>query len=421
MEILPAVETLQWLAEHGPRILAGERIRFSRTQHPIKRGRWSYEPLGVIGVIGPAAEPFATPLGDVAVALMAGNGVVLKPSPHAALAGERIARIFARAGLPEGLLRVVHGHAATGRGARRVARRPGALHRRAPRRGARSARRARGRSSAACSSSAATTRCSCSPTRTSRAPRAARRGRRSPTPASRGGSVGRAICLHKVADRFLDGRRRRARARCASATRPTRRRRSARSSRASGSSSCARSSTTRVEQGATLHCGGPLEVDGVDGAVLRAGGPDRRRAGDAALARGGARAGARRHEARQRGGGDPARQRLAVRPRRVGVDGRPLQGRAHRARAAGRDGVDERPPRRAQRAAGAVGRRQGLGHRPRARRDRAAHLRRAEGRHLGPADRPPGLVVPLRRDARHARRARSSACARRARPTASRR
>ena len=65
-------------------------------------------------MLGPAAEPFATPLGDVAVALMAGNGVVLKPSPHAALAGERIARIFARAGLPEGLLRVVHGHADVG-------------------------------------------------------------------------------------------------------------------------------------------------------------------------------------------------------------------------------------------------------------------------------------------------------------------
>src|SRR6476469_5691412 len=114
MELLAAVETLQWLAEHGPGILAGEKIPFSRTQHPVKRGRWSYEPLGVVGVLGPATEPFATPLGDVAVALMAGNGVVLKPSPHAPLCGERIARVFARAGLPEGLLAVVHGHTDAG-------------------------------------------------------------------------------------------------------------------------------------------------------------------------------------------------------------------------------------------------------------------------------------------------------------------
>ena len=114
MELLAAVETLQWLAEHGPGILAGERIPFSRTQHPVKRGRWTYEPLGVVGVLGPAAEPFATPLGDVAVALMAGNGVVLKPSPHVPLLGARIARIFARAGLPEGLLGVAQGHTDVG-------------------------------------------------------------------------------------------------------------------------------------------------------------------------------------------------------------------------------------------------------------------------------------------------------------------
>jgi acyl-CoA reductase-like NAD-dependent aldehyde dehydrogenase len=114
MELLAAVETLQWLAEHGPAILAGEKIPFARTQHPVKRGRWSYEPLGVVGVLGPATEPFATPLGDVAVALMAGNGVVLKPSPHVPLCAERIARVFARAGLPEGLLHVVHGHTDAG-------------------------------------------------------------------------------------------------------------------------------------------------------------------------------------------------------------------------------------------------------------------------------------------------------------------
>src|SRR4051812_41772942 len=113
-ELLPAIETLQWLAEAGPRILAGERAGLSRALHPLTRARWTYEPLGVVGVLGPAAEPFATPLGDVAVALMAGNGVVLKPSPHAALSGARIARVFARAGLPPGLLGVVHGHAAAG-------------------------------------------------------------------------------------------------------------------------------------------------------------------------------------------------------------------------------------------------------------------------------------------------------------------
>ncbi|MET0603637.1 MAG: aldehyde dehydrogenase family protein, partial [Baekduia sp.] len=102
-ELLPAIETLQWLAEAGPGILSGERAALSRALRPLTRARWSYEPLGVVAVLGPAAEPFATPLGDVAVALMAGIGVVLKPSPNAALSGSRIARVLARAGLPPGL------------------------------------------------------------------------------------------------------------------------------------------------------------------------------------------------------------------------------------------------------------------------------------------------------------------------------
>ncbi|MCU0313833.1 MAG: aldehyde dehydrogenase family protein [Solirubrobacteraceae bacterium] len=203
MELLPAVETLQWLAEHGPRILAGERIGFSRTQHPVKRGRWSYEPLGVVAVLGPAAEPFATPLGDIAVALMAGNGVVFKPSPHAALAGERIARVFARAGLPEGLLRVVHGHADTG-GALVEApvaqvRFTGSL--RAGRVVAETCARQLKRSVLELGGDDAMLVLA-----DANVTRAARGGTWAAfaNAGQSGGSVGRAICLHKTYDRFLD-------------------------------------------------------------------------------------------------------------------------------------------------------------------------------------------------------------------------
>jgi succinate-semialdehyde dehydrogenase/glutarate-semialdehyde dehydrogenase len=115
MELLPAVETLLWLAEHGPRILGPERVGLSRSLQPVKRARLTFEPLGVVAVLTPGSEPFATPLGDIAIALMGGNGIVLHPSPLAALAGERIARAFVRAGLPEGLLQVVHGDPDTAR------------------------------------------------------------------------------------------------------------------------------------------------------------------------------------------------------------------------------------------------------------------------------------------------------------------
>lgn len=114
-ELLPSIDTLQWLAEEGPRVLGPQRIGLSRTVFPTKRARLIHEPLGVSAVLTPGAEPWHTPLGDVAVALLGGNGVVLSPSSHAALAAQRIARVFARAGLPEGLLQIVHGDADTAR------------------------------------------------------------------------------------------------------------------------------------------------------------------------------------------------------------------------------------------------------------------------------------------------------------------
>ena len=40
---------------------------------------------------------------------MAGNGVVLKPASLTPVIGERIREVFERAGLPEGLVRTVHG------------------------------------------------------------------------------------------------------------------------------------------------------------------------------------------------------------------------------------------------------------------------------------------------------------------------
>ena len=39
-----------------------------------------YQPLGVVGVIGPWNYPVFTPMGSIAYALAAGNAVVFKPS-----------------------------------------------------------------------------------------------------------------------------------------------------------------------------------------------------------------------------------------------------------------------------------------------------------------------------------------------------
>jgi succinate-semialdehyde dehydrogenase/glutarate-semialdehyde dehydrogenase len=114
MELLPTIDALHWIAAQGPEILGDERVPTPQPFFWTKRASLVYEPLGVVGVIAPWNYPWTIPLGEVAMALMAGNGVVLKPASLTCLIGQRIQRVFERAGLPEGLLRVVHGGGAVG-------------------------------------------------------------------------------------------------------------------------------------------------------------------------------------------------------------------------------------------------------------------------------------------------------------------
>ena len=108
MELLPTVDSLKWIAENGPEILADEKQSMPLFLKS-KSAKLTYEPIGVVGVIAPWNYPWSIPFGEVAIALMAGNGVVLKPASLTPLIGERIRQTFERAGLPEGLVRTVHG------------------------------------------------------------------------------------------------------------------------------------------------------------------------------------------------------------------------------------------------------------------------------------------------------------------------
>jgi acyl-CoA reductase-like NAD-dependent aldehyde dehydrogenase len=114
MELIPTIDALRWCASAGPRILADERIPYPQAFLKTKRSFFSYEPLGVVGVIAPWNYPWSIPFGEVAIALMAGNGVVLKPASLTPLLGERIQRVFDDAGFPDGLVRTVHGGGAIG-------------------------------------------------------------------------------------------------------------------------------------------------------------------------------------------------------------------------------------------------------------------------------------------------------------------
>jgi acyl-CoA reductase-like NAD-dependent aldehyde dehydrogenase len=99
LEITLAVDHLAWAGNHARRVLGLRRVRAGllAANHAAYV---EYQPMGVIGVIGPWNYPVFTPMGSIAYALAAGNAVVFKPSEHTPAIGAWLAAAW-RAAVPD--------------------------------------------------------------------------------------------------------------------------------------------------------------------------------------------------------------------------------------------------------------------------------------------------------------------------------
>ena len=114
MEITPTLDLMQFFARRTARLLKPEKLDIGQYGLMGRSSRIIYKPLGVVGIISPWNFPWAIPLGEVVMALMAGNAVVLKPSELTPLTGLKIKEVFTRAGLQKDLLHVLAGDGRTG-------------------------------------------------------------------------------------------------------------------------------------------------------------------------------------------------------------------------------------------------------------------------------------------------------------------
>jgi alpha-ketoglutaric semialdehyde dehydrogenase len=93
--------------------MAGEGRRlFGQTTPSELRDKFNMsvrQPIGVVGAITPWNFPIAIPSWKIAPALVCGNTVVFKPATDTPALGERFVELFAEAGLPAGVLNIVHG------------------------------------------------------------------------------------------------------------------------------------------------------------------------------------------------------------------------------------------------------------------------------------------------------------------------
>ena len=104
-----AANLFEWYAEEGKRS-CGKTIPTSRVD---KRSYTIWQPMGVIGVITAWNFPAYNPARAWAAALAAGCTVVAKPSETTPLAGVHLAKALKAAGLPNGVLNVLIGNAAS--------------------------------------------------------------------------------------------------------------------------------------------------------------------------------------------------------------------------------------------------------------------------------------------------------------------
>ena len=101
-ELLPSVGGLHDLADDGPKELRDKRLGRIAALRAGRRSLLQSAPVGIVGVRGGRASPWAEPVLETGAALLAGNAVVLS-TPLA----ERIRAAFERGGVPPELITVV--------------------------------------------------------------------------------------------------------------------------------------------------------------------------------------------------------------------------------------------------------------------------------------------------------------------------
>ena len=102
-----AASSFGFWAKNAPKYLSDEKVK---TSNPFLLGRKiivRYEPVGLVGVIGPWNYPFTNTIGDAIPALAAGNSVIVKPSSVTPLTSLLIEDGLRACGIPDDVFQVV--------------------------------------------------------------------------------------------------------------------------------------------------------------------------------------------------------------------------------------------------------------------------------------------------------------------------
>jgi acyl-CoA reductase-like NAD-dependent aldehyde dehydrogenase len=108
-DVQEAIDMTYYMAGEGRRLFG----QTTPSEMPDKFQMSVRMPVGVVGAITPWNFPIAIPSWKIAPALVCGDTVVFKPATDTPMLGERFVEIFEEAGLPPGVLNIVHGGGGT--------------------------------------------------------------------------------------------------------------------------------------------------------------------------------------------------------------------------------------------------------------------------------------------------------------------
>ncbi|MCA1024292.1 CoA-acylating methylmalonate-semialdehyde dehydrogenase [Halobacillus litoralis] len=104
-EVQRGIECVEFAAG-APTLMMGEQLPDIATG--VESGMYRY-PIGVVGGITPFNFPMMVPCWMFPIALACGNSFILKPSERTPVLANRLGELFKEAGLPDGVLNIVHG------------------------------------------------------------------------------------------------------------------------------------------------------------------------------------------------------------------------------------------------------------------------------------------------------------------------
>jgi aldehyde dehydrogenase (NAD+) len=104
-DVQEAIDMSYYMAGEGRRLFG----QTTPSELPDKFNMSVRMPVGVVGVITPWNFPIAIPSWKIVPALVCGNTVVFKPANDTPLLAERFVELLVEAGLPPGVVNIVHG------------------------------------------------------------------------------------------------------------------------------------------------------------------------------------------------------------------------------------------------------------------------------------------------------------------------